>query len=313
MPADQAPDFSKPYDPREVEPRWYECWEQRGVFAASDDADDTRPVYVVPMPPPNVTGSLHMGHALHCTLEDVLVRWHRMRGYNTLWQPGIDHAGHRHADGRRAAARARRQDAPRPRARGVRRARVAVEGARAAAASRCSSACSARRPTGAHQVHDGPGHEPRRDRGVRAPLRGGPDVPRDAPHQLVPRVHARRSAISRSRTKRARTASSSSSRTRSTARTTRSSSPRRAPRRCSATPRSPCTRTIRATRICTARRVVHPFVDRDRPDHHRRDSRRSEVRHRRREGHARARLQRLRDRQAPRARGDQHLRTSTAR
>ncbi|MDP9036471.1 MAG: valine--tRNA ligase [Myxococcota bacterium] len=85
--------LDQPYDPARVEPRWYAFWEQNGVFAASDAQADTRPVYSLPMPPPNVTGSLHMGHAQRCTLEDTLTRWHRMRGYNTLWQPGIDHAG----------------------------------------------------------------------------------------------------------------------------------------------------------------------------------------------------------------------------
>jgi len=88
-----APDLGKAYEPREVEERWYSFWEKEGVFEATDDPNDTRPVYVVPLPPPNVTGSLHMGHALMATLEDVLVRWERMRGKNTLWQPGIDHAG----------------------------------------------------------------------------------------------------------------------------------------------------------------------------------------------------------------------------
>jgi valyl-tRNA synthetase len=88
-----VPALDQPYDPALVEPRWYPFWEAQGVFAATDDAADTRPVYVVPMPPPNVTGSLHMGHAQRCTLEDTLVRWHRMRGYNALWQPGTDHAG----------------------------------------------------------------------------------------------------------------------------------------------------------------------------------------------------------------------------
>jgi valyl-tRNA synthetase len=88
-----TPALDQPYDPALVEPRWYAFWEAHGVFAASDDPKDTRPVYVVPMPPPNVTGSLHMGHAQRCTLEDTLVRWHRMRGFNTLWQPGTDHAG----------------------------------------------------------------------------------------------------------------------------------------------------------------------------------------------------------------------------
>ncbi len=88
-----VPDLTKAYEPRLVESRWYEFWEKEGVFEANDDPNDTRPVYVVPLPPPNVTGSLHMGHALMVTLEDVLVRWERMRGKNTLWQPGIDHAG----------------------------------------------------------------------------------------------------------------------------------------------------------------------------------------------------------------------------
>ncbi len=96
MPSQTAPTLptlDQPYDPALVEPRWYEFWEKSGVFSASDAASDTRPVYVVPMPPPNVTGSLHMGHAQRTTLEDALTRWHRMRGYNALWQPGIDHAG----------------------------------------------------------------------------------------------------------------------------------------------------------------------------------------------------------------------------
>ncbi len=86
-------ELAKAYDPKDVEPRWYQYWLDHGVFAASDAPGDARPTYVLPMPPPNVTGSLHMGHALFCTLEDVLVRFHRMDGYNTLWQPGIDHAG----------------------------------------------------------------------------------------------------------------------------------------------------------------------------------------------------------------------------
>ncbi len=90
---EQSPTLDQPYDPARVEPRWYAFWEKHGVFAATDSAADARPVYVVPMPPPNVTGSLHMGHAQRCTLEDALVRWHRMRGFNTLWQPGTDHAG----------------------------------------------------------------------------------------------------------------------------------------------------------------------------------------------------------------------------
>jgi valyl-tRNA synthetase len=91
--ATAAPELTKGYDPKSVEARWYAFWEQEGVFKPSLDPNDKRPTYVCPMPPPNVTGSLHMGHAQRCTLQDTLVRYHRMRGYNTLWQPGIDHAG----------------------------------------------------------------------------------------------------------------------------------------------------------------------------------------------------------------------------
>ena len=93
MTTSSTPALDQPYDPAQVEPRWYSFWEQHGVFSASDGAGDPRPAYYLPMPPPNVTGSLHMGHAQRATLEDALVRWHRMRGFNALWQPGIDHAG----------------------------------------------------------------------------------------------------------------------------------------------------------------------------------------------------------------------------
>jgi len=79
------------YRPELVEERWQKAWEGEGLFEAH--ADDPRPAYVIAVPPPNVTGALHMGHALNGTLQDVLIRWHRMRGFNALWQPGYDHAG----------------------------------------------------------------------------------------------------------------------------------------------------------------------------------------------------------------------------
>jgi valyl-tRNA synthetase len=85
--------LSKTYDPRETEPRWYRFWEEQGVFTASNAPDDKRKAYTVAIPPPNVTGSLHMGHACRTAFEDVLVRYHRMVGHNTLWIPGTDHAG----------------------------------------------------------------------------------------------------------------------------------------------------------------------------------------------------------------------------
>jgi valyl-tRNA synthetase len=79
------------YKPQGVEERWQQTWEQEGLYHA--EPDDPGPTYVIAVPPPNVTGALHMGHALNGTLQDVLIRQHRMRGFNTLWQPGYDHAG----------------------------------------------------------------------------------------------------------------------------------------------------------------------------------------------------------------------------
>jgi valyl-tRNA synthetase len=80
------------YKPEGVEARWQDAWEVEGLYAAGAGArhDET---YVICVPPPNVTGALHMGHALNGSIQDVLVRWHRMRGFDTLWQPGYDHAG----------------------------------------------------------------------------------------------------------------------------------------------------------------------------------------------------------------------------
>ena len=83
--------LDKTFQPSEVEARWYPRWEDSGAFAA--DPDGNRAPYTIMMPPPNVTGSLHMGHALTFTLQDVLVRYQRMRGRDVLWQPGTDHAG----------------------------------------------------------------------------------------------------------------------------------------------------------------------------------------------------------------------------
>ncbi|MGD2074796.1 MAG: valine--tRNA ligase [Gammaproteobacteria bacterium] len=81
--------MEKTYDPHKIEQRWYRTWEERGYFRPSGQG---RP-YCIMIPPPNVTGSLHMGHAFQDTLMDALIRFHRMRGYNTLWQAGSDHAG----------------------------------------------------------------------------------------------------------------------------------------------------------------------------------------------------------------------------
>ncbi|TNE33087.1 MAG: valine--tRNA ligase, partial [Alphaproteobacteria bacterium] len=83
--------LDKTFEPKSVEDKHYKRWEDSGVFAAN--VDSNRTPYTIPMPPPNVTGSLHMGHALTMTLQDILTRYRRMRGDDTLWQPGTDHAG----------------------------------------------------------------------------------------------------------------------------------------------------------------------------------------------------------------------------
>src|SRR6266545_5372046 len=80
------------YNPHGVEERWQRTWEEEGLYAAGAGSrhDET---FVIAVPPPNVTGALHTGHALNGSIQDVLIRWHRMRGFDTLWQPGYDHAG----------------------------------------------------------------------------------------------------------------------------------------------------------------------------------------------------------------------------
>ena len=86
-----ATEWAPQYDHNEVEKGWYERWEQASYFRADDTSD--KPPFCIVIPPPNVTGALHMGHALFVTLQDILTRWHRMLGDNALWLPGTDHAG----------------------------------------------------------------------------------------------------------------------------------------------------------------------------------------------------------------------------
>ncbi|MDO8631053.1 MAG: class I tRNA ligase family protein, partial [Phycisphaerales bacterium] len=85
--------LDKTYDPQAVEGEIYAQWERTGAFRSDPDAKSPLGSYTIVMPPPNVTGALHLGHALNSTLQDILIRYHRMRGFNTLWQPGTDHAG----------------------------------------------------------------------------------------------------------------------------------------------------------------------------------------------------------------------------
>jgi len=84
-------EISKQYEPKDVQSKWFQIWEERGYFDANPDPN--KPPHTIMIPLPNVTGALHMGHALNGTLQDLLTRWKRMQGYSALWMPGTDHAG----------------------------------------------------------------------------------------------------------------------------------------------------------------------------------------------------------------------------
>ena len=84
-------ELPKQYDPQDAQRRWYAFWLEKGYFHA--DPSSGKPPYTIVIPPPNVTGALHLGHALNNTIQDVLIRWRRMQGYDALWMPGTDHAG----------------------------------------------------------------------------------------------------------------------------------------------------------------------------------------------------------------------------
>jgi valyl-tRNA synthetase len=117
--------MDKAFSPADIEPRIYERWETNGYFAPTGRGAP----YSIVIPPPNVTGTLHMGHAFQDTIMDALIRHARMRGMDVLWQPGTDHAGYRHSDGGRAAVDgAARAGASRSWPRQILRTRLAVEG-----------------------------------------------------------------------------------------------------------------------------------------------------------------------------------------
>ena len=84
-------DIPSAYSPHEIEKKWYTFWLNKGYFRAADKSD--RPSYSIVIPPPNITGNLHVGHTLNNSLQDALIRWRKLQGYNTLWMPGVDHAG----------------------------------------------------------------------------------------------------------------------------------------------------------------------------------------------------------------------------
>src|SRR3989442_12838761 len=85
--------LERPYDPNRIEAQWYGFWEQHGVFLPRTPESGRSQPFVIMIPPPNVTGSLTMGHVLGESIRDLIVRWQRMEGRETLWVPGMDHAG----------------------------------------------------------------------------------------------------------------------------------------------------------------------------------------------------------------------------
>ena len=87
----ETQELAKSFEPNEIEARWYPAWEKSGCFKAG--LDPKKPAFSIQLPPPNITGILHMGHAFNQTVMDTLTRYHRMAGYNTMWLPGTDHAG----------------------------------------------------------------------------------------------------------------------------------------------------------------------------------------------------------------------------
>ena len=86
-----AAEIPTQYDPAGAQQRWYAEWSERGYFDAEPNSE--RPQHTIMIPLPNVTGALHMGHALNGTLQDLITRWKRMQGFEALWMPGTDHAG----------------------------------------------------------------------------------------------------------------------------------------------------------------------------------------------------------------------------
>jgi valyl-tRNA synthetase len=121
-----TPELAKSFEPAAIEARWAPVWDAAGLFAPT--LDPARPSFCIQLPPPNVTGTLHMGHAFNQTIMDALTRYHRMRGHNTLWVPGTDHAG----IATQIVVERQLQDAgpvaPRPRAQELRRPGVGLEG-----------------------------------------------------------------------------------------------------------------------------------------------------------------------------------------
>ena len=269
----------------------------RAAATSTADPDPTRKPYTIVIPPPNVTGALHMGHALNNTLQDVLIRWRRMQGYNALWMPGTDHAGiatqavverlHLRSRRRRPATTSAARSwckriwavegpvrGAHPRPAPADRLLAATGSARASRSTRCCA--RAVRETFFK-------HVPRRLH-----------LPRQAAGELghaAADVRGRRRDVHRGHQGRLLDVQVPGERD---ARRRSSASRRRGPRRCSATPPCACIPTTSATSTSIGKTVTIPLREPRDPDHRRRPARRPEARHRLREGDAGPRPERLR-------------------
>ena len=289
-------EMEKVFQPQQMEGRIYEMWESSGAFAPVKDPN--KKPFTIVMPPPNITGQLHIGHALDEMPQDVLIRYHRMKGDPTLWVPGTDHAAHRDRGqgGRRAEGRGPDQGGHRSRE--VPRARVGME----------EGIRRPHRPTAAQTgrllrlvaraLHHGRGSLSRAVRETFVNLyEKGLHLPRRAHHQLVPRPARPRFPTRKwSTSSRIPTSGTSAIPVRTATNvvvaTTRPETHAGRHRRV----RQPQGRAL--SRTWWARRVTLPHREPGDPRRRRR-LRRHGVRHRRGEDHARARPQRLRGRPAP--------------
>ena len=246
-------ELAKSFDPHAIESHWYPFWESRGWFKAA--FDPSRPSFSIQLPPPNVTGTLHMGHAFQQTLMDILTRWHRMKGENVLWQPGTDHAGIATQMVVERQLETGGHLAPRAGPREVRRARLGLEGA--VGLDDHAPDAPPRRLVRlvARILHDGRGALARRHRGLRAPARGRPHLPRQAPRELGSGA-AHRRLRPRGRVARGERLALAPALPARGRHRPRSSSPPRVPRRCWATPPWRCTRGPSATATSSASRCA---------------------------------------------------------
>ncbi len=248
--------LDKAFDPKTAEPRLYQQWEASGAFAPTDDP--AAPAFSIVIPPPNVTGSLHIGHALNNTLQDVLTRFARMRGEAALWLPGTDHAGiaTQMVVERQLAAEGNIEP-PGHGPRGLRRTHLGMEGAVGRDHRQPAAPAGRLLRLEPRALHPGRGPVRRRAQGVRHPAPPGADLSRQAPGELGSRSSRPPSPTWRSSSGRW-TAITGISPIRWRTAPARSSSPPPGRRPCWATPPSPFIPTMSATRPWSASACACP-------------------------------------------------------